>query len=202
MSEYHDRAAVNKLVRETHDDPGLLGRALANATGGGIPFDEIEKAHPLVLNLYSQILWQGSATVATGEVLRFGNYFVGFTSNVGAADAMRMERFSQPSVDQAVLSRVEQELRPELVGRIDEKPVFTRLAPAVQREICELEVAKETAQLWAGDSISKFPQRRSNSSHAKDFILTSPRLASDAQNGRAAFEGCGGEGAFCLCSGA
>jgi ATP-dependent Clp protease ATP-binding subunit ClpA len=150
MSEYHDRAAINKLLGENRDDPGLLGRALLAAEAGGVLFDEIEKAHPLVLDLFLQILWHGRVTVATGQVLRFGGHFVGFTSNIGAADAMRMERSRLPSIEQAVLRRVEQELRPELVGRIGEKLVFTRLTPEVQREICALEVARETARLRAG----------------------------------------------------
>lgn len=150
MSEYQDRAAVNKLLGEGRDDPGLLGRALASTTSGGVLFDELEKAHPLVLDLFLQILWHGRVTVATGQVLRFGDYFVGFTSNIGAADAMRMERSRLPSIEQAVLRRVEQELRPELVGRIGEKLVFARLTPDVQREICELEIARETARLRAG----------------------------------------------------
>lgn len=150
MSEYHDRTAVNKLLGEARDDAGLLGRALGSVASGGVLFDEIEKAHPLVLDLLLQILWHGRVTVATGETLRFGGYFVGFTSNIGATDAMRMERSSLASVEQAVLRRVEQELRPELVGRIDEKLVFARLPPTVQREICELEVAREVARLRAG----------------------------------------------------
>ena len=149
MSEYHDRSAVNKLLGENREDMGLLGRALTAVKSGGVLFDEVEKAHPLVLDLFLQILWQGRITVATGEVFRFGGYFVGFTSNIGAAEAMRMEHSRLASVEQATLRRVEQELRPELVGRIDEKLVFARLGPDVQREICALEVDREVARLRA-----------------------------------------------------
>ncbi len=149
MSEYHDRSAVNKLLGENREDIGLLGRALASVKSGGILFDEVEKAHPLVLDLFLQILWHGRITVATGEVFHFGSHFVGFTSNIGSAEAMRMGHSRLASVEQTVLRRVEQELRPELVGRIDEKLVFARLGPDVQREICALEVARETARLRA-----------------------------------------------------
>lgn len=147
MSEYHDRSAVNKLLGEDREDIGLLGRALTSIKSGGVLFDEVEKAHPLVLDLFLQILWHGRITVATGEVFRFGGYFVGFTSNIGAAEAMRMEHSRLASVEQAMLRRVEQELRPELVGRIDEKLVFARLGTEVQREICALEVAREVVRL-------------------------------------------------------
>lgn len=147
MSEYQDRSAVNKLLGEDRSDPGLLGRALLGTAEGSLLFDELEKAHPLVLDVFLQMLWHGRVTMATGQTFRFGNYFVGFTSNIGSADAMRMEHSKFASVEQAVLRSVERTLRPELVGRIDEKLVFARLTPNVQREICVLEVTRETHRL-------------------------------------------------------
>lgn len=147
MSEYQDKSAVNKLLGEDRADMGLLGRALVAVSSGGVLFDELEKAHPLIMDLFLQILWNGRITVATGQVFEFANYFVGFTSNLGAAEAMRMEHSKFASIEHAVLRRVEQTLRPELLGRIDEKLVFARLSSDVQREICALEIAKETARL-------------------------------------------------------
>lgn len=147
MSEYQDKSAVNKLLGEKRSDPGLLGRALQNFPTGGLLFDEVEKAHPLVMDLFLQILWRGCVTVATGQTFPFSNYVNGFTSNIGAADAMRMEHSRFASIEQATLRRVEQTLRPELVGRLDEKLVFARLGPAVQEEICALEVQRETDRL-------------------------------------------------------
>lgn len=147
MSEYQDRSAVNKLLGEDREDPGLLGLAMAEVDEAGILFDELEKAHPLVFDLFLQIMWHGRITLATGQVLRFGKHFVGFTSNLGSADAMRMEHSKQASIEQAVLRCVERTLRPEFIGRLDEKCVFARLGPDVQREICELEVRRETERL-------------------------------------------------------
>ncbi|MBL9186717.1 MAG: ATP-dependent Clp protease ATP-binding subunit [Opitutaceae bacterium] len=150
MSEYQGDSAIDKLLGEHRDDPGLLGNALAGVAEGSVIFDEIEKAHPLVLDVFLQILWHGRATVATGRTLRFGRFFVGFTSNIGAADAIRMERSNLSGVERAVLRCVERELRPELIGRIAERLVFARLSPAVQREICALEVQRELARLRGG----------------------------------------------------
>ena len=147
MSEYQDKSAVNKLLGEDRADAGLLGRALSAVPRGGVLFDEVEKAHPLVMDLFLQVLWNGRITVATGRTFLFGGRYVGFTSNIGGADALRMEQSTFASVERAVLRRVEQTLRPELAGRIDEQVVFARLSPAVQREICALEVARETARL-------------------------------------------------------
>lgn len=147
MSEYQDRSSIKRLLGESRDDSGLLGRAMEAVVEGGILFDEMEKAHPLILDVMLQILWTGRVTVATGETFRFGPYFIGFTSNVGSADAMRMKYSKFTSVEQAVLRKVERTLRPEIVGRIDEKRVFAPLGPEVQREICALEVARETERL-------------------------------------------------------
>ena len=51
MSEYQNQSSVEKLIGHGPDDGGLLGRALGNTTGGTLLFDEIEKAHPLVLDV-------------------------------------------------------------------------------------------------------------------------------------------------------
>ncbi len=173
MSEYQDRDAVNKLLGECRVDQGLLGRALASAPEGGVLFDEMEKAHPLVLDLFLQILWHGRITVATGQTFRFENHFVGFTSNIGSAEAMRMEHSRLASIEQAVLRSVERTLRPELVGRIDEKLVFARLTSDVQREICALEVRRETERLH------RFGYDLEVSREAMEFLLREgfhPRL--------------------------
>lgn len=147
MSEYQDRSAVNKLLGEGRDDLGLLGRALATVSSGALLFDEIEKAHPLVINLFLQILWRGRITIATGESFSMANYVIGFTSNLGAAEAMRMQHSSLASIEHATLRKLEQSLRPELLGRLDEKLVFARLTPDVQRAICALEVDREIKRL-------------------------------------------------------
>lgn len=147
MSEYQNPSSVERLLGLDRGDSGLLGRALGVATRGALLFDEMDKAHPRVHDLFLQILDVGRITLATGETKSLEDFYVVFTSNLGAAEAMRMERSSWASIEAAVLRRVAQEMRPELVGRIDEKLVFARLVPEVQREICELLVAREVARL-------------------------------------------------------
>jgi ATP-dependent Clp protease ATP-binding subunit ClpB len=147
LSEYQDETAVSRFLGESRSDPGLLGLALAETRTGGFLFDEIEKAHSRVLDLFLKMLWRGCVTDATGRTHHLAEFVIGFTSNLGAADVMRMEHASLASTTQAILRRVGEGLRPELLGRIDETLVFTRLSPAVQREICLLEVAKETERL-------------------------------------------------------
>ncbi len=147
LSEYQNQSSVEKMIGAGVTDAGLLGRALAGAECGTLLFDELEKAHPLVLDLFLQMLDAARITFATGEVKSLSGYYLVFTSNIGSAEAMRMERSSFASVETAVLRRVSQGLRPELTGRIEEKLVFGRLTPDVQREICALMVAREVARL-------------------------------------------------------
>jgi ATP-dependent Clp protease ATP-binding subunit ClpA len=147
MSEYQDADAVKKFIGENRDDPGLLGAALRRHNRGAFFFDEIDKAHPPLLGLFLQILWDGRVTVATGETFTFENFYLGFASNLGGAESMRMDRSSFASVEQAVLRRVRQSLRPEFLARLDEIVVFRKLSAEAQRRICSLAVADHTASL-------------------------------------------------------
>lgn len=143
MSEYQLQSSVDRLL----DADGLLARVLRGGEPGTLLCDELEKAHPLVLDLFLQILDAARITLANGETISASNLYVVFTSNLGAVEAMRMERSGRTGVERAVLRRVAQHLRPELVARIEEKLVFARLNAEAQREICALLAARETARL-------------------------------------------------------
>jgi ATP-dependent Clp protease ATP-binding subunit ClpB len=149
MSEYQLQKSVEKLIGAARDDGGLLGRALADHPRGTLLFDEIEKAHPLVLDLFLQVLEDGRITLATGETLDLTGYYVIFTSNIGSREVMGMASPPFSSVKRTVLSRAAQQLRPELFGRITEKVVFARLDYATQRAICGEMIAHECARLRA-----------------------------------------------------
>ncbi len=147
MSEYQNQSSVEKLIGQEADETGLLGRALHGATEGTLLFDEIEKAHPLVLDLFLQMLDDASITFATGERRNLSRFYTVFTSNIGSSEVMRMTSAPMATVERTVLSRVGQQLRPELVGRITEKLVFARLGFDTQREICELMIDRERTRL-------------------------------------------------------
>jgi ATP-dependent Clp protease ATP-binding subunit ClpA len=147
LSEYQDAGSVARLLGNDRSDPGLLAKSLSKVKSGGLLFDEIEKAHPMVLDLFLQMLWRGYYMDATGEVHRLNEYVIGFTSNLGASETMRMASSSSVSATKAILRRVAENLRPEFLGRLDEQLVFNRLGPEVQREICELEVTRELNRL-------------------------------------------------------
>jgi ATP-dependent Clp protease ATP-binding subunit ClpA len=149
MSEFQNQSSVGLLLGASASESGMLGGALAKHDRGTLLFDEMEKAHPLVLDLFLQILDAGRITLANGETKNLNGYYIVFTSNIGAGDAMRMESSAFATIERTVLRRVDQTLRPELVARISEKLVFNRLPYAIQREICEQMVERETARLSA-----------------------------------------------------
>ena len=147
LSEYQRTDAVERLLGADASDAGAVGRAAVGAAPRVWLFDEMEKAHPKVLDLFIQILEPGHITLATGEVVSLKDDYIAFTSNIGASEAMRMARSGMASIEQAVLRRVAEALRPEILARVPDKLVFARLAPDVQREIAGLHLANEVARL-------------------------------------------------------
>jgi ATP-dependent Clp protease ATP-binding subunit ClpA len=180
-----------------------LGRALRGATRGTLLFDEFEKAHPLVLDLFLQILEDARITLATGEVLDLRPFYIVFTSNIGSEETMRMENSAFASVERTVLMRVRDRLRPELLGRINEVVVYARLDYATQREICEGMIEAELRRLRAlghhleiDGSVVEFlvregyhrtlgarPMRAAVERHLQDAVVGS-LLAGDSGSGR------------------
>jgi ATP-dependent Clp protease ATP-binding subunit ClpA len=147
LSEYARDDAVARFLGAGIGDDGAFGRALRNRSRGILLFDEIEKAHPRLWDIFLQLLDPGHVTLATGETVSLAGFYLAFSSNLGGAEAMRMAHSRFASIEQTVLRILGQTLRPEFVGRIEEKWVFAPLAPDVQREICALRVTEETARL-------------------------------------------------------
>lgn len=149
MSEYQLQSSIELLLGANSSEIGILGRAVKKSPKGTLLFDEIEKAHVLVLDLFLQIVDAARITLANGETLDLSKFYIIFTSNIGAAEAMRMENSAFTTIERTVLRRVDQTLRPEMVARINEKLVFKRLTYSVQREICELMIDREVTRLAA-----------------------------------------------------
>jgi len=121
----------------------LLGLAYDKSPTGTLLFDEIEKAHPRVLDLFLQILDAARITMANGETLDLSGYYVVFTSNIGSAETVDLQYTSYTTMERYVLTCAQQEMRPELFARISEKLVFGKLEYEVQLEIAELMLSHE-----------------------------------------------------------
>jgi ATP-dependent Clp protease ATP-binding subunit ClpB len=145
MSEYQTQESLGVLLGGKLGEMGTLGLAVRRAGFGTILFDEIEKAHPRVLDILLQILDAARITVATGETLDLSSFYVVLTSNLGTAEAMHLRHVPLATMERYVFARAQRSLRPELFARITEKLVFACLSYETQIEIARAMLSAELA---------------------------------------------------------
>jgi len=148
MSEFMDKASIVRLVGPPAGSPGyeqggLLTEAIRNKPYQLILFDEIEKAHPEVMNLMLQLLDEGRLTDSRGVTVDFRNTIVILTSNIGH-DVPSYKRIS-------VLTKY---LRPELVNRIDDIVSFNQLVENDMLKIVELNLRKLIKKAKAAQNLT------------------------------------------------
>ncbi len=167
MSEYQTQESLGLLLGAKLGERGTLGMAYEKSRVGTLLFDEVEKAHPRVLDVFLQILDAARVTMADGETLDLRHYYIVFTSNIGAADILQLQHSSPATMERHVLARAQQAMRPELFARITEKLVFNHLAYDEQLQIAELLLRNELIflgskgyVLTASDSVLPFLVRR------------------------------------------
>lgn len=135
MSEFQHEDAVKLLLGDEAGKAGRLGRVLDTHGHGTLLFDEMEKANPLILDVFLQILDAARITTGNGTIHNLSNWYVVFTSNIGSAEIMGQSRLPFTTVERFVMAKLQQELRPEFIARFQEIVVFRKLSPEVQREI-------------------------------------------------------------------
>src|SRR6266496_3537384 len=167
MSEYQTQESLGVLLGGRIGETGLLGMVFAKSVTGTLLFDEIEKAHPRVLDVFLQILDAARVTMASGETLDLGRFYIVFTSNIAAAEIINLQHSSFATMERHVLAKAQRSLRPELYARITEKLVFNRLNYDVQMEIARLHIARELSflrdkgfDLTLGNSVVSFLMQR------------------------------------------
>lgn len=167
MSEYQNQESLAVLLGGKLGERGTLALAYDKHRSGTLLFDEIEKAHPRVLDVFLQILDAARVTMASGETLDLSGFYVVFTSNIASADVVSLQHSSFATMERHVLTRAQQSMRPELYARISEKLVFNKLTYDVQLEIARLLLAQELAfmrdqghELVAAESVLPFLVRR------------------------------------------
>lgn len=154
MAEYQSREAIIQLLGDPRTGTsGLMGLALKDealgADGGILLFDEIEKADSGLSTVFLSALDAGHITTADGTTHRLDHLYLIFTSNLGSADAIRMQRLPQETISRRVLEAATKFFRPELLARFQEKLVFNRLSYEVQREIALGLLNKQQAYVLA-----------------------------------------------------
>lgn len=135
MSEYMEKHAVSRLVGSPpgyvgYDDAGQLTEKVRRKPYSIILFDEIEKAHPDIMNIMLQILDEGKITDSHGRNVNFTNTVIIMTSNAGSNDKNGIVGFNKTTneiVKEKTLKALSEFLRPEFLGRIDDVIVFNKL---------------------------------------------------------------------------
>ena len=138
MSEYQTQESLGILLGGKLGERGTLAMAYDKSQVGTLLFDEIEKAHVRVLDIFLQILDAARVTMANGETLDLSEFYIVFTSNIGGADLLNLQHSTFATMERHVQARAQQALRPELFARITEKLVFNRLSYDFQLEIAHL----------------------------------------------------------------
>jgi ATP-dependent Clp protease ATP-binding subunit ClpA len=143
MSEFQTQESLGLLLGSRPGESGFFGAAYNRTKTGTLLFDEVEKAHPRIMDVFLQMLDAARVTIATGETLDLSGFYIVMTSNIGSAELMILQHSAEATLERHVLSRAQQSLRPEIFARIAEKLVFHRLSYEHQLEIAAKFLDKE-----------------------------------------------------------
>ena len=136
MSEYMEKHTVSKLIGSPpgyvgYDEAGQLTEKIRRRPYSVVLFDEIEKAHPDVLNILLQVLDDGRITDAQGRLVNFENTIIIMTSNAGSEGGVGGMGFGRTTSDQTrekTMRALQGFLRPEFINRVDEIITFNHLS--------------------------------------------------------------------------
>jgi ATP-dependent Clp protease ATP-binding subunit ClpB len=147
MSEYMDKHNVSRLIGAPpgyvgYEEGGQLTEAIRRRPYAVILFDEIEKAHPDVFNIFLQILDDGRVTDAQGRTVDFKNSIIIMTSNIGSQYILDISgddsRYDE--MRNRVMEAMRNSFRPEFLNRLDELIIFHSLQKSELRHIVQLQV--------------------------------------------------------------
>lgn len=146
MSEFMEKHSVSRLIGSPpgyvgYDEAGQLTEKVRRKPYSIILFDEIEKAHPDVMNILLQILDEGKTNDAHGRTVSFANTVIIMTSNAGSQKAETSLGFGKSEKEiskEKVLKALNEFLRPEFIGRVDEIVVFNPLSEEDYKNIAVL----------------------------------------------------------------
>jgi ATP-dependent Clp protease ATP-binding subunit ClpC len=162
MSEYMEKFTASRLIGSPpgyvgYEEGGQLSEAVRRRPYSVVLFDEVEKAHPDVMNLLLQILEEGTVTDSLGRKIDFRNTIIIMTSNVGASSIKRQTTlgFGAMAEDQAdhegmkdkIMEESKRYFKPEFLNRLDDLVVFHMLEKVDLNQIVDLEVDKLVKRL-------------------------------------------------------
>src|SRR6476620_8220640 len=145
MSEYQEQHTVSRMIGAPpgyvgHEDAGQLTEAVRRRPYSVVLFDEIEKAHPDVLNVLLQLLDDGRLTDGKGRTVDFKNVVVIMTSNIGSQFIAEHSGELSEGIRRQVTEALRQHFRPEFLNRVDEIIFFHALGLEHMTEIIDIQV--------------------------------------------------------------
>ncbi len=179
MSEYMERHNASRMIGSPpgyigYEEGGQLTEQVRRKPYSVVLFDEIEKAHPDVMNMLLQILEEGKLTDNVGRVINFRNTIILMTSNVGSETIKKQSSMGfSPITDESsyekmrekILEEAKRQFRPEFLNRLDDIIVFRSLTKPDLIEILELEAEKVTQRLKGKNLVLVLDAK------AKDFLV-------------------------------
>ena len=162
MSEYMEKFTASRLIGSPpgyvgYEEGGQLSEAVRRRPYSVVLFDEVEKAHPDVMNLLLQVLEEGTVTDSLGRKIDFRNTIIIMTSNVGASTikrqttlgfgAMTADEADHEGMKEKILEESKRYFKPEFLNRLDGLVVFHMLEKADLNQIVDLEVSKLVKRL-------------------------------------------------------
>ena len=146
MSEYQEKHTVSRMIGAPpgyvgYDEAGQLTEAVRRRPYAVVLFDEVEKAHPEVLNVLLQVLDDGRLTDGKGRTVDFKNAVVIMTSNLGSQFIAEHAGSLNEGIRRQVTEALRQHFRPEFINRIDEIVFFHALGLEHMKSIIDIQVA-------------------------------------------------------------
>jgi ATP-dependent Clp protease ATP-binding subunit ClpB len=150
MSEYGEKHSVSRLIGAPpgyvgYEQGGQLTEAVRRRPYSVILFDEIEKAHPEVFNVFLQILDDGRLTDGQGRVVDFKNVIIIMTSNLGSDLILGAK--NPEALRSSLMEMLKQSFRPEFLNRIDETVIFNRLDKNEIGKIVDIQLTRLSHRL-------------------------------------------------------
>ena len=196
MSEFMEKHSVSKIIGSPpgyvgYDEAGQLTEKVRRRPYSVLLFDEIEKAHPDVMNILLQILDEGRITDAHGRTVNFENTVIVMTSNAGSNSREALVGFNRTSADisrEKAMRALSDFLRPEFLSRIDEIVVFRPLNEEDYKKIAVLMLNEYVGTLnergitlrWTDEAVANIAHRAvGGKSGARDIRNTIRRTVED-----------------------
>ncbi len=165
MSEYMERHSISRLIGSPpgyvgHEDGGQLTDLIRHRPYSVILFDELEKAHPEVMNILLQVMDNGRLTDGKGKTVNFKNAIIIMTSNVGSSYLKEMSRIGfgvggvqatrerdEDALRERIKGALRERFKPEFLNRVDETIIFNPLRKDVIGKIVDIQLAQVVARL-------------------------------------------------------